>query len=78
MCCVSHLFSFSQERLVKVSPFHFVDGTFYLTYEKMLKNDNSYVLSAGYNLTENGDQYGWMGELQFMRYVVRPKIKQFK
>ena len=72
--CISCLFTYSQERLIKISPFHFLDGTFYLSYEKMLKNDNSYSLSAGYNLTDNGDQYGWMGELQLRRYVVKPKI----
>jgi len=65
---------YSQESLIKISPFHFVDGTFYASYEHMLKNENSFTISAGYNLTENGDEYGWMGEFQIRRYVVKPKI----
>lgn len=66
--------SFAQEALVKISPFHFVDGTFYTTYERALNNNNSFTLSGGYHLTENGDEYGWMGELQIRKYVVKPKI----
>lgn len=66
--------SFSQDALVKVSPFHFVDGTIYSTYERALSNNNSFTLSGGYNLTENGDEYGWMGELQLRKYVFKPAI----
>jgi len=68
------LVSFSQDALVKISPFHFVDGTIYATYERALSNNNSFALSGGYNLTENGDEYGWMGELQLRKYVYKPSL----
>ena len=66
--------SFSQDALVKISPFHFVDGTFHATYERALTNNNSFALSWGYNLTENGDEYGWMGQLQLRKYVFKPAV----
>jgi len=66
--------SFSQDALVKISPFQFIDGTFHATYERALSKSNSFALSAGYNLTENGDEYGWMGELQLRKYVFKPAI----
>ncbi|MAD50390.1 MAG: hypothetical protein CMC95_03715 [Flavobacteriales bacterium] len=67
-------FVFSQDVLVKVSPFHFLDGTIYATYERALNNNNSFVLSGGYRLSDNGDEYGWMGELQLRKYVFKPTI----
>ena len=66
--------AFGQDALVKISPFHFIDGTFYTTYERAMKNNNSFVLSGGYNLTNNGDEYGWMGEFQMRKYVYKPNI----
>lgn len=65
---------FAQESLVKVSPFHFIDGTFNLSYEKSFSTDNSILFSGGFNLAENGDEYGWMGELQLRKYVFRPNV----
>ena len=58
---IASTFVFSQDVLVKISPFHFLDGTIYATYEKAL-NNNSFALSGGYRLSDNGDEYGWMGD----------------
>ncbi|MGB1931863.1 MAG: DUF3575 domain-containing protein [Flavobacteriales bacterium] len=65
-------FVFSQDVLVKISPFHFLDGTIYATYERALNNNNSFALSGGYRLSDNGDEYGWMGEIQLRKYVFKP------
>lgn len=69
-------FSFAQDVLVKVSPFHFADGTIYTTYERALTNNNSFALSGGYRLSDNGDEYGWMGEIQLRKYVFKPTINK--
>ena len=55
---IASTFVFSQDVLVKISPFHFLDGTIYATYEKALNNNNSFALSGGYRLSDNGDEYG--------------------
>ena len=39
----------------------FLDRTIYATYERALNNNNSFALSVGYRLSDNGDEYGWMG-----------------
>jgi len=67
-------FVFAQDALVKVSPFHFLDGTIYTTYERAFNNNNSFALSGGYRLSDNGDEYGWMGELQLRKYIFKPSI----
>lgn len=67
-------FVFSQDVLVKISPFHFLDGTVYATYERALNNNNSFALSGGYRLSDNGDEYGWMGEIQLRKYIFKPAI----
>ena len=64
----------AQNALVKISPFHFIDGTIYTSYEQSFNQQNSFLVSAGYHLTENGDEYGWMGEFQLRKYVVKPSI----
>ena len=33
-----------------------------------------YLFQLDIFLAENGDEYGWMGELQIRRYVVKPKF----
>ncbi len=48
-------FVFSQYVLVKISHFHFLDGTIYAPYERALNNNNSFALSGGYRLYDNGD-----------------------
>ena len=67
--------AFSQNALVKISPFHFLDGTIYATYERALNNNNSFALSGGYRLSDNADEYGWMGELQLRKYIFKPSQK---
>lgn len=62
---------FGQNTLVKISPFHLVDGTFYTSFEKNLNNDRSLYIAGGYRLSDNGDDYGWMGELQIRKYLFR-------
>jgi hypothetical protein len=63
--------AFSQSSLVKISPFHLFDGTFYTSIEKNLNNDRSFYLAGGYRLSDNGDDIGWMGELQIRKYLFR-------
>ena len=46
--CALVSLAYAQESLVKISPFYFVDGTFQTSYEKVIKNDNSLSISAGY------------------------------
>lgn len=65
------LSAFSQSTLVKISPFHLLDGTFYTSIEKNLNNDRTIYLAGGYRLSDNGDDIGWMGELQIRKYLVR-------
>lgn len=72
--CIASLFAFSQNSIVKISPFHFIDGTIYATYEMAFNNNNSFSLSGGYRLSDNGDEYGWMGELQLRKYIFKPSI----
>ena len=72
--CITSLFAFSQNSIVKISPFHFLDGTIYTTYERALNNNNSFALSGGYRLSDNGDEYGWMGEIQLRKYIFKPDI----
>ena len=55
-------FVFSQDILVKISLFHFLDGTIYANYERALNNNNSFALSGAYRLSNNGDEYGWIGD----------------
>lgn len=65
---------FSQsESLIKISPFHFFDATFYASYEQPLNNNRSFQLEGGLRLADNGDDYGWMGELQVRKYLQTPK-----
>lgn len=63
----------AQESLLKVSPFHFLDGTFYTAYEKALDNSRSVQLNGGLRLADNGNDYGWMGEVQLRKYLYSPK-----
>ena len=66
--------AFAQDALIKVSPFHFFDGTLYGSYEKALENNRSIQLDAGLRLADNGNDYGWMGELQLRKYLFSPKF----
>jgi putative salt-induced outer membrane protein YdiY len=79
-------YSYSQSQvtsLIKNSPFHFFDGTFNLSYEKLLMNKKSINLSGGFHLVENGwndqKQIGWVGELQVRKYLSdNPDLNQLE
>ena len=66
--------SFAQDVLVKVSPFHFFDGTLYASYERALANNRSIQLDGGFRLSDDGNDYGWMGELQLRKYFFSSKF----
>ena len=65
---------FAQDALVKISPFHFFDGTLYISYETALQNNRSIQLDGGLRLADNGNDYGWMGELQLRKYLISSKF----
>ena len=65
---------FAQDALVKVSPFHFFDGTFYASYERALENNRSIQLDGGLRLADDGNDFGWMGELQLRKYLFSSKF----
>ena len=66
--------AFAQDALVKVSPFHFFDGTLYASYERALENNRSIQLDGGLRLADDGNDYGWMGELQLRKYFLSSKF----
>jgi hypothetical protein len=65
--------------ILKISPFHFVEGTFLLSYERMLSSDqtSSLMLSLGLHSRETYDQpepsFGTVEELQYRYYVAPPQ-----
>lgn len=72
------------KNIVKISPFHFAEGTFLLSYERMLaENKSSIMFSAGihskdsYYYYSSGQQrfpeFGFQEELQFRLYVIQPQ-----
>lgn len=65
---------FAQDALVKVSPFHFFDGTLYASYERALENNRSIQLDGGLLVADDGNDYGWMGELQLRKYLFSSKF----
>ena len=67
---------FAQDVLVKVSPFHFFDGTLYASYERPLENNRSIQLDGGLRLADDGNDYGWIGELQLRKYLFSPKFAE--
>ena len=64
----------SQDKLIKVSPFHFVDGTFNMSLEKSCDADYTVNLSGGIHLVEDGWNYdnekGLTAEIQIRKYVL--------
>lgn len=63
--------------IFKISPFHFAEGTFLLSYERMLGEGNSSLMfSAGIHSRERwfdeAPQFGFQEELQFRIYVLPP------
>jgi hypothetical protein len=71
------------KNIIKISPFHFVDGTFLMSYERMLGSQKSSLMfSAGIHSRSNRDYYngnnvtpefGFQEELQYRLYVVQPQ-----
>lgn len=65
--------------IVKLSPFHFVEGTFLLGYERIFgaEKNVSFMLLAGMHSRESNFQaepsFGTLEELQFRYYVVPPQ-----
>lgn len=68
--------------IIKLSPFHFAEGTFLLSYERMLGAEQSsgLMLSAGlhskttrnYSTGDYRPEFGFQEELQYRFYVVPP------
>lgn len=65
--------TYAQDALVKVSPFHFFDATFYISFEKSLEGNRSVQFDGGIRLADDGDDYGWMGEVQLRKYLFSTK-----
>ena len=68
----------SQEKLIKVSPFHFFNGTFNMSLEKSCEESEYTVnLSGGIHLVEDGLNYdnskGATAEVQLRKYVLNFK-----
>ena len=68
----------AQESLIKVSPFHFFNATFNMSFEKKITSDKSINLSGGFHLRDRdyisygeGDAVGWTGEFQLRKYLVK-------
>lgn len=60
------------QNVLSISPFHFFDQTFMLSYERLFLNEQSIAIFAGLTLEENNDQerIGFTGEFQYRFYVV--------
>lgn len=64
--------------IIKVSPFHFVEGTFLLSYERFFSNMNTSIyLNAGIHSRERffdeAPQFGFQEEAQLRVYVAPPR-----
>jgi len=72
----------AQEKLMKVSPFHFADATFNMSLEKELGGDKSVNLTGGIHLVEDGWNYdnekGLTAEIQLRKYVMNFKNSESK
>ena len=76
----------SQDKLIKVSPFHFFDGTFNMSLEKSCEKSGYTInLSGGLHLVEeslydmnNGNEEGATAEVQLRKYVLNFKNSESK
>lgn len=63
--------------IVKLSPFHFLDGTILLGYERMLSESNSLMVQVGMHSRErpfnDESSFGFQEEVQFRHYVLPPR-----
>ena len=67
----------AQNSIIKVSPFHFFDATFNMSYEKSISSDKSINLNGGFHLRDRDyisygetESVGWTGEIQLRKYLV--------
>ena len=64
----------AQDQLIKISPFHFFDGTFNMSIEKSIKSDYTINLTGGVHLVEDGwnydNQKGATAEIQIRKYLI--------
>jgi hypothetical protein len=69
------------KNIVKISPFHFVEGTFLMSYERMLNEQkSSLMLSLGlhsrtarnFSTGARTPEFGYQEELQYRLYVIPP------
>ena len=73
----------SQDKIIKVSPFHFFDGTFNMSLEKSCEKSGYTVnLSGGLHLVEDGwindNEEGATAEVQLRKYVLNFKNSESK
>jgi len=69
--------------IIKFSPFHFVESTFLMAYERMMpSNKSSIYVNAGIHSRENSNffnggnpqpSFGFQGEVQYRAYVAVPR-----
>lgn len=64
--------------IFKISPFHFFEGTFLLSYERMMKDQSmSLMFSAGVHSRQRwfdeSEQFGFQEDLQLRFYALKPK-----
>ncbi len=64
------------KNMLRLSPFHFADGTFHLTYERFLGETSSIAISGGVTSRQRWYQeepdFGFQEELQFRYYLLPP------
>lgn len=64
------------KNILKISPFHFIEGTFLLGYERMF-NRSSIMVSAGLHSRERyfqeDPEFGFQEEIQYRYYFAEPK-----
>lgn len=70
------------KNIIKISPFHFVDGTFLMSYERMLGRQKSSLFlnlglhsqtSRNFNTGARTPEFGYQEELQYRLYVIEPQ-----
>jgi hypothetical protein len=70
------------KNIIKISPFHFAEGTFLMSYERMLGGQKSSImLSAGlhsrtgnnYTSGASTPEFGFQEDLQYRLYVIPPQ-----
>ena len=63
--------------ILRLSPFHFIEGTFHMTYERFLGENSSLAISGGITSRQRWFQtepdFGFQEELQFRHYFLPPK-----